>query len=184
LNVPQLTPLVLNYYTSSATQRRQVSEILAQSLSQCGVGLNVVYLSYVDLYTEGGANGPLFGRSFDLAEFAMGTPSLEPPCSWYTTTQIPTAANNWVGANVTGYKNPEFDAACARAQAQTPDDEAYLDAYHLTQSIFTADLPAIPLYARLKVAAARPDMCNFDLDPTANTLWNIEALDYQTTCAP
>jgi peptide/nickel transport system substrate-binding protein len=183
-NVPQLTPLVLNYYTSSATQRRQVSEILAQSLSQCGIGVNVTYLSYIDLYAEGSDNGPLFGRNFDLAEYAMGTTSLEPPCSWYTTAQIPTAANNWVGANVTGYKNPEFDAACALAQQQAPDDEAYLEAYHLTQSIFNSDLPAIPLYARLKVAAARPDMCNFELDPTANTLWNIESLDYQTTCAP
>jgi peptide/nickel transport system substrate-binding protein len=184
LNVPQLTPLVLNYYTSSATQRRQVSEILAQSLEGCGIGVNVTYLSYIDLYAEGGANGPLFGRNFDLAEFAMGTTSLEPPCSWFTTAQIPTEANNWVGANVTGYKSPEFDAACARAQAQIPDDEAYRDAYHQTQSIFASDLPAIPLYVRLKVAAARPDMCNFNLDPTANALWNIESLDYQTTCAP
>jgi peptide/nickel transport system substrate-binding protein len=183
-NVPQLTPLVLNYYTSSATQRRQVSEILAQSLSQCGIGVNVSYLSYVDLYAEGRANGPLFGRNFDLAEFAMGSSSLQPSCSWYTTAQIPTASNNWVGANVTGYKNSEFDAACAWAQQQTPDDQAYRDAYSLTQSIFNADLPAIPLYLRLKVAAARPDMCDFDLDPTANTLWNIESLDYQTTCAP
>ena len=184
LNIPQLTPLTLNYYTSSATQRRQVSEILAQSLEGCGIGVNVIYLSYIDLYAEGGANGPLFGRSFDLAEFAMGTTSLEPPCSWFTTAQIPTAANNWVGANVTGYKSSEFDAACTWAQAQTPDDAAYRDAYHLTQSIFASDLPAIPLYVRLKVAAARPDMCDFDLDPTANTLWNIESLDYETTCAP
>lgn len=184
LNVPQLTPLTLTYYTSSATQRRQVSEILAQSLEGCGIGVNLVYLSYVDLYAEGNANGPLFGRNFDLAEFAMGTTSLEPPCSWFTTAQIPTAANNWIGANVTGYKSPEFDAACARAQAQTPDDTAYLDAYHQTQSILASDLPAIPLYVRLKVAAARPDMCDFSLDPTANPLWNIESLDYKTTCAP
>jgi peptide/nickel transport system substrate-binding protein len=184
LNVPQLTPLVLNYYTSSATQRRQVSEILAQSLEGCGIGVNVTYLSYIDLYAEGGANGPLFGRNFDLAEFAMGTTGLEPPCSWFTTAQIPTAANNWVGANVTGYKSPEFDAACTRAQAQTPDDQTYRDAYHQTQAIFASDLPAIPLYVRLKVAAARPDMCNLKLDPTANALWNIESLDYETTCAP
>jgi peptide/nickel transport system substrate-binding protein len=183
LNVPQQTPLVLNYYTSSATQRRQVSEILAQSLGQCGIGVNVIYLSYIDLYAEGNANGPLFGRNFDLAQFAMGTASLEPPCSWYTTGQIPTANNNWVGANVTGYQNPEFDAACAWAQEQSPGDVSYREAYHLTQSIFTADLPAIPLYSRLKVAAARPDMCNFELDPTANVLWNIESLDYQADCA-
>jgi peptide/nickel transport system substrate-binding protein len=184
LNVPPQTPLVLNYYTSSATQRRQVSEILAQSLSQCGIGVNITYLSYLDLYAEGGAGGPLFGRSFDLAQYAIGTTSLEPPCTWYTTAQIPTAENNWVGTNVTGYKNPEFDAVCARAQEQTPADDAYREAYHQTQSIFASDLPAIPLYLRLKVAAARPDMCNFNLDPTANTLWNLESLDYQTTCAP
>ncbi len=53
LNIPQLTPLTLNYYTSSATQRRQVSEILAQSLEGCGIGVNVIYLSYIDLYAEG-----------------------------------------------------------------------------------------------------------------------------------
>jgi len=184
LNIPPLTPLTLNYYTSSATQRRQVSEILAQSLGQCGIGVNVIYLSYIDLYAEGGANGPLFGRSFDLAEFAMGSTSLEPPCSWYTTQRIPDASNNWVGANVTGYKNPEFDAACTWAQQQTPGEEAYREAYLLTQSIFASDLPAIPLYSRLKVAAARPDVCDFSLDPTANALWNIEFLDYQSTCAP
>ncbi len=184
LNVPPLTPLELNYYTSSATQRRQVSEILIQSLGQCGIGVNVTYLSYLDLYAEGGANGPLFGRNFDLAEFAMGTSSLEPPCSWFTIGQVPTASNNWVGANVTGYQSTEFDAACAWAQEQTPDDAAYLEAYQLTQTTFASDLPAIPLYLRLKVAAARPDICDFDLDPTANSLWNIESLDYGTTCTP
>jgi peptide/nickel transport system substrate-binding protein len=85
---------------------------------------------------------------------------------------------------VTGYKNPDFDAACTRARQQIPDEETYLDAYHLTQSLFNSDLPAIPLYPRLKVAAARPDMCAFDLDPTSNTLWNIEFFDYQITCSP
>ena len=184
LNVPPLTPLELNYYTSSATQRRQASEILAQSLKECGIGVNVSYISYIDLYAEGGAGGPLFSRNFDLAQYAMGTASLEPPCSWYTTEQIPTKDNNWVGANVTGYKNAEYDAACVQAQQQTPDDAAYREAYQQTQAIFASDFPAIPLYLRLKVAAARPDMCGLELNPTANTLWNIESLDYGTTCAP
>ena len=184
LNVPPLTPLELNYYTSSATQRRQASEILAQALKECGIGVNVSYISYIDLYAEGGAGGPLFSRNFDLAQYAMGTASLEPPCSWYTAEQIPTKDNNWVGANVTGYKNAEYDAACVQAQQQTPDDAAYREAYQQTQAIFASDFPAIPLYLRLKVAAARPDMCGLELNPTANTLWNIESLDYGTTCAP
>ena len=184
LNVQPLTSLELTYYTSAATQRRQVSEILAQSLAQCGIGVNLVYLSYLDLYAEAGSNGPLFGRNFDLAQYAMGTSSLEPPCSWYTTEQIPSANNSWIGANVSGYKNAEFDVACNWAQQQIPDNDAYRDAYLLTQSIFSADLPAIPLYMRLKVAAARPDICDFDLDPTASTFWNIETISYGSTCTP
>lgn len=184
LNVPPLTPLTVTYITSSATQRRQASEILTQSLAQCGIGVNVSYLNYVDLYAEGGAGGPLFGRSFDLAQFAMSSPGLEPSCSWFTSAQIPTAANNWVGANVSGYKSADFDAACRRARQQLPDDPAYLEAWQTTQAIFAADLPAIPLYLRLQIAAARPDLCGFGLDPTAAPLHGLEAFDYGPTCTP
>ncbi len=184
LNVPPLTPLTVNYITTSAAQRRQASEILAQSLAQCGIGVNVSYLNYVDLYAEGSAGGPLFGRSFGLAQFAMSSPGYEPPCSWYTSAQIPAAANNWVGANVSGYKSAEFDAACRRAQMQLPDDPGYLEAWQSTQAIFAADLPAIPLYLRLKIAAARPDFCGFSLDPTAGSLRGLETFDYGPTCAP
>ncbi|MEO7841387.1 MAG: ABC transporter substrate-binding protein, partial [Anaerolineales bacterium] len=87
-NVPAATPLVLTYITSSATQRHQVSEILTLSLAECGIGLNTVYHSAVDFYSQG-PNGPLFGRRFDLAEYAIGVNSLEPQCSWFTTAQIP-----------------------------------------------------------------------------------------------
>ncbi len=39
--VPLGTPLQLTYITTGATQRRQVSEILRQSLAQCGIGVQV-----------------------------------------------------------------------------------------------------------------------------------------------
>ena len=180
-NVPVSTPLVLNYYTTTATQRRQVVEILTQSLAQCGIGLNVQYFSQDDLYTSG-PQGLLFGRRFDLIEYAMGVNGLEPPCDWFTAAQIPTAKNQWIGTNVTGYSNPAFDAACASARASMPDDPAYTEAHRQAQLLFAADLPAIPLYYRLRVAASRPDLCHFDLDPSASPLWNIEAFDYGAAC--
>jgi hypothetical protein len=35
------------------------------------------------------------------------------------------------------------------------------------------------MFLRLKLAATRPDMCNFIMDPTANSeMWNIENFDY------
>ena len=182
-NVPVDTPLVLNYYTSSATQRRQVGDILAQSLAECGIGLNVIYSTASDFYAQG-PGGPLFGRQFDLAAYAMGVDSLEPQCSWFTSDQIPSAANRWVGTNVSGYQNPVFDAACEKALQTVSTDPGY--AFHQeAQAIFAADIPSIPLYLRLKVAATRPDFCGFTLDPASSfPLAGIEAFNYGEMCAP
>ena len=180
-NVKPGTPLQLNYYTTTATQRRQVVDILAQSLAQCGIGVNVQYFAQTDLYSPG-PEGLLFGRKFDLIEYAMGVNSIEPPCNWFTNQEIPTASNSWIGTNLTGYKNPEYDVACRATNFALPDEQEYIDTYRQTQVIFADELPAIPLYYRLRVAAARPDFCGFDLDPTANPLWNIEAFDMGETC--
>jgi peptide/nickel transport system substrate-binding protein len=180
-NVKAGTPLLLNYYTTTATQRRQAVDILAKSLAQCGIGLNVQYFSQNDLYAPG-PEGLLFGRRFDLIEYAMGVNSVVPPCGWFTSTEIPNASNSWIGTNVTGYKNKEYDAACRAAQLALPGEQAYVDSYRQTQVLFASELPAIPLYYRLRIAAARPDICHFDLDATANPLWNIEAIDKGEAC--
>jgi peptide/nickel transport system substrate-binding protein len=180
-NVAAGTPLKLNYYTTTATQRRQVVDILEKSLAQCGIGLNVEYFSQNDLYSPG-PEGLLFGRHFDMIEYAMGVDSIQPPCGWFTTDEIPTAPNSWIGTNVTAYTNKDFDAACRTAQLSLPDDPSYVDSYRQTQVLFSTELPAIPLYYRLRIAAARPDLCHFDLDATANPLWNIEAFDMGESC--
>jgi peptide/nickel transport system substrate-binding protein len=175
--VPDGTPLVLNYATTDATQRVQVSTTLAASLAQCGIKTDVQYLDAAGLYAPG-PQGALFGRAFDLAEFAIRSAGLEPPCEWYTSAEIPNAANHWVGTNISGYSSPAFDAACQSGQQSLPDDSGYADAYHQTEAIFSEDLPVIPLYWRVQVAASRKDLCNYVLDPTASSsLWNIAALD-------
>ena len=182
-NVPVDTPLILNYFTTSATQRHQVAEIFTQSLSECGIGLNVIYSNASDFYAQG-PTGPLFGRQFDLAQYAMGVNSLEPQCSWFTSSQIPNAENRWVGTNVTGYDNRVFDAACLKALQAVSTDPEY--AFHQeAQAIFAADLPSIPLYLRLRVAATRPDFCGFALDPSSSSaLADIETFDYGQACQP
>jgi peptide/nickel transport system substrate-binding protein len=180
-NVAAGTPLKFNYYSTPALQRRQVAEILSQSLAQCGIGVNVQYYAQNDLYAPGPV-GLLFGRRFDLIEYAMSTDDVEPPCNWFSGSEIPNATNHWVGTNVSGYENPAYDAACHAAHLALPGEQSYVDAYHQAQTIFADDLPSIPLYYRLKVAAARADLCHFDLDPSAAPLWNIEAFDMGDGC--
>lgn len=180
--IPAGTPLTVNYWTTSALQRRQVSEILSDSLSQCGVGVNIKYYDQNDFYAQGSA-GPLFGRQFDLAEYAIGVNGTQPPCQWFMASEIPTKENNWVGVNVSAYTRPDYDAACTRAMRILPDKPEQKDAYAAVQVIFANDLPSIPLYQRIKVAASRKDLCNFTLDTfSSNDLWNIEEIDFGPVC--
>ena len=177
-NVPVDTPLILNYYTTSATQRHQVAEIFTQSLAECGIGLNVIYSSASDFYAPGPIRS-LFGRQFDLAEYAIGVNSLEPQCSWFTSSQIPNECESlgWHKCKRV-IKIPHFDAACQKALQSVSTDPEYAS-HQEAQAIFAADIPAIPLYLRLKVAATRPDFCGFTLDPSSSSaLADIETFDY------
>jgi peptide/nickel transport system substrate-binding protein len=182
-NVPNGTPLVLKYSSSSATQRVQVADILIHSLAECGIGVDTSFQDAAQFYAQGPA-GPLFGRQFDLAEYAIGVNTLEPQCGWFTTSQIPTENNHWVGTNITGYSNPQFDADCTQALQSVSTDPGY-NLHQEAQAIFASDLPAIPLYQRLKVAATRPDFCGFKLDSSSpSSLAGIETFDYGVTCKP
>lgn len=181
--VPARTPLVLDYYTTTATQRHQVTEIFAQSLAACGIGLNAAFYEAPNFYAQGPI-GPLFSRQFQLAEYAIGVNSLEPQCGWFTSAQIPTEKNHWLGTNISGYENPEFDKACAQALRSLPGEPEYTS-HQQAQATFASELPSIPLYLRLRVAAARADICGFNLDPSSNfPLAEIELFDYGTGCKP
>jgi peptide/nickel transport system substrate-binding protein len=152
-------------------------------LARCGIGVNLKYVSQDELYAPG-PNGPLFGRSFDLAEYAIGSAGAEPPCSWFLSEQLPTRANKWNGLNVSGYSNTDYDSTCQKAMKVLPDQTGYKDAYAQVQSIYANDLPSVPLYMRIKAAATRRDMCNFTLDAfSIDDLWNIEELDYTPECS-
>lgn len=181
--VPNGTPLVLDYYTTNATQRRQVVEIFTASLAECGIGLNPIYQTAAEFYAQG-PTGPLFGRQFDLAQYAIGVNTLEPQCGWFTTSQIPNESNNWVGTNISGFSDPDFDSACEDALQALPNDPEYTS-HQRAQEFFAFELPSIPLYMRLKVAATRSDFCGFTLDSTSMyALSDLESFDHGTGCLP
>jgi peptide/nickel transport system substrate-binding protein len=182
-NVLDGTPLMLNYITTQSELRVAASYDYAVSLAGCGIQVNLQQMLPTDLYAQG-PEGLMFGRNFDLAQFAWTT-SRNSPCSLYTSAQIPNADNLWIGANISGYQNPAFDTACETVLTLSPaDGEAYRSAQQNLQQIFFDDLPVLPLYYHLKSAAGRVDFCGFDaLDVSARSvLWNLENYDYGTNC--
>jgi len=184
-NIPAGTPLSINFWTTNATQRQQATQLMAQTMAECGIEAKLEYWTPGEFFADG-PDGPIFGRRFDLGQFAWLT-GVAPPCDLWITDQIPGPLEagyaGWGGANGTGWSNADYDAACKAALASLPGQPAYDENHLRAQEIFAEELPVVPLYLRLKLAGTRTDMCNFIMDPTNNSeMWNIEAFDYGESC--
>ncbi|MCB8989705.1 MAG: peptide ABC transporter substrate-binding protein [Ardenticatenaceae bacterium] len=168
--------------TSGNDMRTQLTQIFKENLLECGVDVELYYQPSSEWFADG-PDGVLFGRRFDLGEFAWLT-GVEPSCSLYNTVSITgpeeEGFGGWGNANDTGWSNADFDAECARAQGSLPGTVDYEEGHKAAQLIFSQEVPVIPLFLRLKVAAARPEVMNFGVDPTQNSeLYNIYELDLQ-----
>jgi peptide/nickel transport system substrate-binding protein len=187
LKIPDGTPLAFTYQTLGGGERQQAAQMIRDELAQCGIQLNLEFGEREALFAPG-PDGPVFGRNYDMAQFAWPT-AMQPTCSLYTTDEIPGPypqfPKGWGGANNTGYSNPAYDQACRQARSSLPDSPVYAEAQRQAQAIFAEDLPAIPLYVHLTWIAMRPDLCGVDLQtPVENTFWNLEKWDYgeKVTC--
>ncbi|MBT3239941.1 MAG: hypothetical protein HON98_04415 [Chloroflexi bacterium] len=202
------TILELDYWTTAGFMnlRRKAAEKFAANLTSCGIQVNLEILSTDELYAKA-PDGPLFGRQYEMVQYPWQI-GQTPPCNLYlssgipgnpfsTLSQVPFLFDTlidsdpkseafpwgWGGWNTSGYVNPAYDAACSSALNKIPGMPDYENDHMLAQEIFAEDLPVIPLYLSIKVAAAREDICNFTLDATANSdLWNIEEIAYGVHC--
>jgi len=179
--VPDGTPFEVNYITTSATQRQQATQIFQADLAECGIQVNLEYWNATDYFADG-PEGPIFGRLFDIGQFTYLS-GIEPPCHYYTTQQLTGPADEgfcgWGCANNPGFSNAEYDLACNTAIQSLPGTPEYEQYHKEAQRLFAENLPVIPLYLKVKLAAARSDMKGFIMDPTANSeFWNIENFDY------
>ena len=183
--IPEGTPFSFTYLVPADGERPQAAEIIKEGLTSCGLEVEIIVEDW-EVLMKPGPDGSLFGRLFDMAQLAWSA-SLEPPCQLFFTDEVPGPypefPKGWGGGNLSGYSSLEFDEACMAAQLSIPGSEAYLQAHHQAQVIFAEDLPAIPLYQRYRLVAARPDLCNLVVDPSANSALNhIEMIDYGFAC--
>jgi peptide/nickel transport system substrate-binding protein len=183
--IPNGTPFKVHYFVPNDAERPEVAEMIAADLRECGLGVEVISEEWQYLFSPG-PDGPVFGRQFDMVQFAWST-NLKPTCSVFSTAEVPGlepgSTRGWGGANVSGYRNPEFDAFCRQSQYAFPESPVYQDAMQQMQEIFAEDLPVLPLFPRIRLIAYRPDMCGVQVDPVASTaLTHLESFDYGENC--
>jgi len=171
--IPEGARLELHYDAPTGDTRRQIAELITADLAACGITTTVT-LKPPEEFFASGPDGSLYGRRFDLAQFSWLLARV-PPCGLFLSNEIPAADSSWSGNNVTGYSNPEYDAACQAALAALPGSAEY-EKYHLQAlQLFAEELPVLPLMARVYLYGVRPELRGIGLDPTdAPETWNIE----------
>jgi peptide/nickel transport system substrate-binding protein len=191
--IPDGTPLVVTFSASTAEQRQEAGLILTESLAECGIQVEPAFGS-ADMVYAPGPEGPVFGRRFDLAQFAWSS-SGQFDCQIWTSRQIPgdpilndgegnaVYPYGWGGVNAGGFNNYDYDRACEAAKSSLPGQPDYVEKHQAVQSLFGSQLPVIPLYQHVNLALSRADMCGFSYDPSAfSELWNIENYDHGSGC--
>jgi peptide/nickel transport system substrate-binding protein len=193
VNVPDGTQLEVSYETTSSPMRQQVTAIIKESLAQCGIKTNI-QLSAPSEWFADAPEGKLFGRKFDLGQFAWGVAW----CGYYLSGLIiGPVGESWIsildgetrtfnaGAerlNVSGFANNGFDSTCHKILGYLPGQSRYEEAYLESQEIFAEQIPSVPLFPRIRVTATRPDLCGFIVDPTGGAYWNLEEFEYGEGC--
>jgi peptide/nickel transport system substrate-binding protein len=156
--------------TAGNRVREQVEQIIQQNLREIGIEIRI-------------QNHParvFFGeitnqRKFSaLAMYAWVFSPTSDCDQSYTSDGIPNQANAWAGQNYPGYKNADMDRVCKAASREV--DEAKRNQL-LSESavIFSRDIPALPLYVRASVAAAKTGLRGFTAVQLSGTYetWNV-----------
>jgi peptide/nickel transport system substrate-binding protein len=175
-------PLTLTLLAGAAGLSPEEGDLLTESLivdlqrqlrENCGVQIEIRRLTAGELLADW-PDGLVFGRRFDLALLEWRAED-GPACAPFLTEQIASDLNPG-GANASGYSNPEYDRACRRAlTALDPAQAARWRAE--AEAFLVRDLPAIPVFARPRVAAVRPAVQGLQLDATApSELWSLEEI--------
>ena len=164
--------LTIDLYTSDSPLAKQAAGMIRENLAEIGIGVEVNELPLGELYGQG-PDGPVFGRKFDTALFAWAAG--KDPCSIYLSDQVPSEVNHWVGTNVGGYQNEEFDQACLLPEFSEGN----------AAQIYAEELPAIPLYFNISIAVSAGNICGIsDRIGSRSVLWNMEQFSRsETNCA-
>lgn len=167
----------LTLLTAGVDEVPKHTQLIRDDLKSCGIEVEIELLPASELLAPG-PEGPIFGRHFDLAQFAWTTGNYN-LCALFLSVEIPgpypSYSKGWGGANASGYSNPDFDEKCSLILGNLPDQDSTLEAYQTVQQIFSEDLPVLPLFFRRQVIVYRSELTGFD-NGIYDLFWNIETI--------
>ncbi|MDR7419120.1 MAG: peptide ABC transporter substrate-binding protein [Armatimonadota bacterium] len=155
--------------TAGNAVREQVQQIMKDQLRTVGI----------DLRIDNRPASVLFGQVTQRRQFPhmvmyawLMTPLTLGNTFWHSS-QVPTAANNWEGQNYPGFRHPESDRLLEQIATEI-DATKRIALLKRQQDIWADELPAIPLYFRLQLNTAHARLAPIKPTGLAGTYinWN------------
>ncbi|MDQ7842507.1 MAG: peptide ABC transporter substrate-binding protein [Armatimonadota bacterium] len=162
--------------TAGNRVREQVEQIIQQNLREIGIEIKI------QNYPARVYFGEITNRRKfpGLAMYAWVMSPTSDCDQLYTSDGIPNEGNGWAGQNYPGYKNAEMDRLC-KAASREVDEAKRNQLLNQTVQLFSRDIPALPLYIRASVAAAKPGLQGFTAVQLSGTYetWNAHRWFWQ-----
>lgn len=154
-SIPMGSELSLSLLVSNSGLHQDLAGVIKDSLEACGIGVNVTSMPSNELYAPG-PSGPLFGRRFDLA-LVSWQPMPDLDCRYYQTSQIPDKENFWIGTNIAGFSDVEYDRSCGDAAfALLPDNSQTV---FNAEQLFLSEMPSVPLFSTPEIVVSSAKVC-------------------------
>jgi len=184
-NVPNGTPLVMRLHVSDAELQGEIAREISTNLSTCGIQTEIIQLPVEELFRPA-PEGEIFGRQFDLALVPW---RLEPKfdCSYFSTSEIPTSTNYWLGelsggTNFYGYSSAAYDKTC-QLTLSAGFTENTIPNEQLTLEILSNEVPFIPLFHFPEFSAVSTAICGVETQNDYDQQFaRIEALRDDGAC--
>ena len=146
-NVLDGTVFSVSLLSGTSMMDREVSQAVVWRLADCGIEVIHQEMAPAELYATG-PEGPLFGRNFDLALVSWQKTQGD-SCELYRSDAIPDSENYWIGTNLAGLADADFDAQCvAIGNAELVQNIGE------GMDLITEFLPAVPLMPQISLWAA------------------------------
>lgn len=169
---PDGATLTLQLLTTQGSDvRREIARRFQADMRAIGVAIDINEASPEEVFDS---DGPLYLRQFDLALFGWIAGPEPGGLQLWSCAAVPAESNNYRGENFAGWCFRDADRAVRTADT-TLDPAERAEAYLRQQQLWTQELPAIPLFQRLSIVVAAPDVRGLAPDPLAPVTWNVAA---------
>jgi len=139
--------LSMEYMTTAGNKMRElIQQVLQNQWKQIGVEVVIKNVPARTFFGE-----TLKKQQFTaLAQLAWSSDPESPPTSTLATSGIPTAANNYAGANYPQFSHPGMDKLIDEVQREL-DPAKRKPLWHEMQKIYVDEIPVLPLFFRTDV---------------------------------